>query len=224
MALKIICVSNYQENYSPLANLTLHENRIEFAHRWGHQTMWEKFADRAPDEPWASIMRRISFCKFDSILAAMSMSKAPWLWYGDCDAMVMNMGFDLEAYAESLGDGYVFNTVDSNGPNGGSILIANVPLARAFITAARELRKDLSVPFDNEAMTIVKDRFPGVYKLIPQRPLNAYDYGLYPKQPATDALGNPGCYHEGDFFLHWPGRTLDQRIAHYNEWKGKVIQ
>jgi hypothetical protein len=222
----ICCVSYCQENYRPLAELTLYENRVEYARKHEFGMVFEIFPDGPPGEHWKTTMRRMSFKKFEVILKAMSLSNADWIWYADADGMVMNMHFDLLAYAESLGEGCIFNTLDSNGPNGGSMLIANNPRSKAFLQMALELQADPSVPYDNEAMDVIAQQSPGTYIKIPQKPINTYDYNLYPGQGNApfDAAGKPGWYEPGDFFLHWPGRTLEQRITHYTVMKEKVIR
>jgi len=221
----LCCVSYCQENYRPLAELTLFENRAEYARKNGFRQFFSVFPD-IPAKDWRSIMREMSFNKFVVILRAMDLTPdAEWIWYADADGMVMNMSFDLRAYAESLGDGHIFNTLDSNGPNGGSMLIRNTDEAKTFLLAAETLRKNPGIPYDNEAMAHIAKQMPGIYVTIHQKPINTYDYALYPGQGKApfDASGKLGQYEPGDFFLHWPGRTLEQRIAHYNEMKEKVL-
>jgi hypothetical protein len=68
-----------------------------------------------------------------------------------------------------------------------------------------------------------------ITQIVPQYRLNAYDYRrFYHLDPqyhsGTDCYGNRGQWQPGDFLIHWPAATLDERIAMLQEYWPEIIE
>jgi hypothetical protein len=60
-------------------------------------------------------------------------------------------------------------------------------------------------------MTYIK--YKDWIKLVPQKEINSYNYALlYPTLSNKDMLGVVGEWAPGDWILHWPGISNQQRI------------
>jgi hypothetical protein len=72
------------------------------------------------------------------------------------------------------------------------------------------------------------DQYSDIIKLMPQRFMNSYEYRMYRVQPwmyqdTKDVHGHDGQWREGDWFVHWPGTQLSERMELLKEYQEKVI-
>lgn len=224
----IACISLHQTNYNALAKLTLGDNRMEYCEAHGYLPVFREIPDM-PGAPVARIHKELGFLKLVLILDTFRRHPScEWAWFLDCDAMVTNMKTRLEDIAalapskESL----VFSS-DCHGLNAGSILVPNSRWVKAHLGWI--LAEQDRWPHEQAAFQEMRTRsYVGSDSVIlPQRTMNSYDYTLYPD--ARPAPGFEGCvrygqWEPGDFVIHWPGRTLEQRLGHYAQYAKGVVK
>jgi len=218
------CLSVYQENYKPLAELTLADNRMEYCERHGYLPVFREYPDM-PGAPVPEIHRKLGFAKLDIILDVFEEHpNCAWAWFGDCDGMVTNMRFPLPVTPHTS-QGLLVSR-DCHGICAGTILAANRPWVKDYF---RQLLadKDKYAHEQDAIIATMGQLTEAQFQIIPQRLTNSYDYGLYPDakpKPGFEEDVVKGQWQKGDFFVHWPGRTLEQRIAHYHEYAKEVVR
>lgn len=80
---------------------------------------------------------------------------------------------------------------------------------------------------ENQAMIDLRMKHAAITYMVPQWRLNSVDYmrwtWLRPTyKNGTDCFGNRGQWKRGDFLIHWPAATLDQRLC-WLEYYGPLI-
>lgn len=131
------------------------------------------------------------------------------IFYKDIDTVITNMTIPLDAFISDDHD--LMITKDVGGINGGSLIIKNSEGGRwvnDFILTHRH-------EFNNEQEVIdhyIDDpEFSKFVKILPHPSINSYKYSAYPELThITDR--HEGNWHEGDFLLHTPALSFEQRI------------
>jgi hypothetical protein len=82
---------------------------------------------------------------------------------------------------------------------------------------------------ENQTMIDLRDKHASITHIVPQWMMNAYDYSrFYYLRPeyrsGTDCYGNRGQWRQGDFLIHWPASTLEQRLKFLEFYKPKIVR
>jgi hypothetical protein len=156
---------------------------------------------------------QIHFDKFSHILDVLnSDSNIDWVWWLDNDAMITNFDQRLEDLIDD--DYHVIMGVDIASINTGSFLVRNSMQARQwleFLLSKKGEYKNDTKWFEQQAVIDFYPKFQDIFKVIPQRLINSYDYQMYGVSP-EDLLGYSGQWLPGDFVIHWPGLNNQVRI------------
>lgn len=224
----IACLSLYQENYAGLAKLTLDNNRMSYCEAHGYLPVFQEY----PNMPDASIPEIHRYLGFEKIkMFINTFEKHPnceWAWFADCDGMITNMGKSLEILTKTSNSPMLVSS-DCHGINCGSMLVKNdyevkLFLRRLIFEADKYLNEQEAI---NDSFHFPNLLWLSNISIMPQHIMNSYDYSLYPEAKPVAGFGHlirDGQWHKGDFFIHWPGRTLEQRIEHYNQYEKEVIR
>jgi hypothetical protein len=216
-----VCMALYSESYQDLARITLFKNRVEYCHRWGYLPMFRKVPDpKNQKEAWDIF----GYGGPMAVLRAFNENKAiDWLWLAGTDGMVTNMLKPLPLPKLS-NIGLVLST-DCHGINGGSILLKNHPWVRDYLRWILSNRDRWN--HEQEAFQESYAENAAFVETADQRVMNSYDYRLYAEalkrpaeapRPGFEDLVQAGQWKPGDFFIHWPGLGLEERLklaAHY---------
>lgn len=224
----IACISLYNTNYTPLAKLTLDENRLEYCETHGYLPSFHEFED-IPGATYPEIFKRLGFIKLELILQAFEKHPhCEWVWFADCDGMVTNMKFDLEDFLKAFPHQGLLLSSDCHGLNAGSILVKNEPWVKAYFKGILDQKDGREWRHEQDAYNdTLHEHTTQEILVLPQQIMNAYDYQLYPDaKPVSgfEDLVTKGQWAPGNFFIHWPGRTLEQRIAHYHDYEKEVVR
>lgn len=144
------------------------------------------------------------------------------LLYIDIDALIMNFNYKVEDFIND--DECFCITADPNGLNGGVILLRNDTWGKLFNDFVLEQRNN----YENEQN--IYDAFrehESVGRLITVKPhpsFNQYDYSLYIE--CKDRIGREdlGDFKEGNFIIHFPALSIENKIAMMQEYKEKIIE
>lgn len=135
----------------------------------------------------------------------------------DLDVLITNHNVRIESFTDNEHDFYL--TRDINGINTGTFIIKNSEWSRKWIDFLLENQHD----FDNEQNAIDyfrnQDEWKEKIKILSHPSINSYPYGLY--APTWGVIGDKkierpvhveGDWEKGDFIMHLPGKTLQDRI------------
>lgn len=197
-------VSIFNERHADLAELTWYGNKVQYAERHGY------LAAAKTDNFSAE---QVHFDKFVHMLDIMKANPdIEWVWWLDNDAMITNFNIKLENLVDD--DYHVIMPTDIAALNTGSFIVRNSLQARAWLefllSKKHEYRND-NKWFEQQAVIDFYPKFQHLFKLIPQRQINSYDYAMYGTDP-TDLLGTSGQWEPGDFVIHWPGLPNEVRV------------
>lgn len=215
------CVTTlYMDNYLPLAELTVEQNKIPYCLRHGYafRRMRNGFTDC------------LGFDKIRFLVGLLKAEPFDWFYYCGCDTLITNMGIRLESFVDPLTHLVIAN--DINEWNADSFLIRRSSEGIDFMEEVLALEPTFksSKFFEQDAMISLREKYKAVTKVLPQKALNSYDYvlnnyfGQGEERGRKDALGNDGQWTAGDFLIHWAAMTLEARIEQAKLLLPQVIQ
>ena len=204
----IVVVSAHDENYEPLAELTLYQNKLKYCLKHGYKLHYSKDCGaEAGGKPIVAKLPPIpdthnpaGWGKIFVMKEAMEKyPDAEWIFNTDCDVMITNMNIKIEyILKEHAPDNiHILIPADCNGINCGNMIIRNSPIGKAFldtIIAGMPLYRNWYM-FENQ---LIQDLFVGTHleesgvtpggtfwarvgKVLPQRIMNSYDYKNLPR-------------------------------------------
>lgn len=215
----IALVSTNSTEYQELADITWHQNKAVYCQRHNF------YAYSKIVEPHA----KIGFEKFRLAQSAFQhkingTERIDWVWATGTDSLVTDFTNDLSELLASAGTASLLVSTDINGVNADSFLVRNDPTGRFIVERTLELEPS----YDTE-QHVIDDlllEFPSMFKILPQRTINSYNYDLYSSAPEhrLDKLGTNGHWQYGDLLIHWPGFSgnPEMRVEFAKEWMGKI--
>ena len=230
-------VTMHNEKYKPLADITCDGNKRVYCKKHGYNIFVDdgtsypssfKIHPGLPPTPDGHVP--IGYIKFFAIKTALKQfPDTKWIFFTECDVIITNMETKLENLVKD--DVHFIISADVNGLNSGNFFLRNSEIGLGFmnnILSSMPLYKHYYL-FENQyiqdclvgtRLTEQGLKYGGsmwseVSAIMPQRFMNSYDYKNHPKlknrQP-VDVFGNDGQWQPGDFILHWPCMTLEERI------------
>lgn len=233
-------ITHHDKGYQPLADLTWHENKEEYAsiHGYGMYARTEDFAT-ANGQGLMSGFEKI-------YIARDVLSENPdleWIWWTGTDTMITNFSTKIE---DRVDNNYHFIVcADNNGINADSLLLRNSPECLAFLDKILSLEQEVSTHWDTEQRAIgrllgfpgtgdpgwptgrdlvIQNEYKNIVKLVPQRYMNSFNYKLYHYTDHRDKFLVNGNWSFGDWLIHWPGCSLEARIQLYNHYKDQIVR
>jgi hypothetical protein len=230
------------ELYQPLADITWHQNKKIYAKLYSYETFYRNDNFR--------LNSNIGYQKIYDIKDIMeTRPDIEWIWVTGADSLITNFSIKIE---DKIDNRYHFMiSVDYNNINSDSFLIRNTPEGKSLIdyliqveeaackewdTDQRALAWALGIPtsgnvWPNIPYYPVSDRFKNIAKIYPQTYMNSYNYDLYirymkslnPAAEDYDVFGYRGNWKKGDWLIHWPGISLEERIVLANIYIHRVI-
>lgn len=209
-------VSMNDRVYQPLADITWVQNKVEYATRYGYGYACKIEGWYGIDLAW----EKICFIR-DMMIAYPEID---WFWWTGCDTLITNMTIKLDDVVDN--DYHVMIAADCNGLNSDSLFFRNSPEGRAYIDMIVS-KHDEYVRTNWKEQQVIIDTLPeysSIIKVVPQKLINAYDYGLYPECTPIDQNGNDGQWAPGDLLIHWPGTALGRRIQLAQHYLTQVVR
>jgi hypothetical protein len=217
----IVVTTLHTDNYQPLADVTLEQNKRKYCELHGYPLI-------VKTNDWTYETRAIGFEKIGLVRDAFKRyPECSWVFFTESDAMITNFRIKLEQFVD---DRFHFILpADINGTNCGNFLIRNSEIGKAYldsIEAAGSIYKNHPM-YENQYIqdSVTGTFWRSVVKVVPQRLFNSYDYTTMPKYvnvPHNDALGVNGQWQPNDFMIHFPDKKLDERIKLALEYIKKV--
>jgi hypothetical protein len=204
----IVVTSLHDQNFEPLAEITLYKNKLEYCLKHGYKLHYAK--DGGDKVSGSKMMAKLppipethnpmGWGKIFLMKEAMEKyPKADWIFNSDCDVMITNMNTKIEDIVKehATGGTQILIPADCNGINCGNMIVRNSPIGKAFldtVIAGMPLYRHWYM-FENQ---LIQDLFVGTHleetgvthggtfwarvgKVVPQRVFNSYDYTKLPK-------------------------------------------
>ena len=197
----IVCL--YNEKHKDLAAITW-KNKEEYAEKHGYYCYAK--TDNFSKE-------QVHFDKFIHILDVFDKHpETEWAWWLDNDALITNFDIKVETLIDN--NYHIIMPVDLASLNTGSFLVRNSLQSREWLQYMIENKwvyKNDTRWFEQQAVVDFYPKFQNIFKVIPQRLINSYDYSIYGRD-SVDLLGYDGQWQQEHFVLHWPGLPNETRI------------
>lgn len=206
-------------NYKALAEKTV-PNKVEYCQRHGYS-----FNHKSKD-----FVGNLSL-GYEKIRHIMDLSKDnnnQWIFFLGCDTLIMNFNIKVESLI-NLAAPHQFLVIasDSSGVNADSFILRNNKQGKEWLNLLwnKRVEWDKEYPYEQGAMWTYNQQFGDCIKLVPQKMMNSYDYKEKTHcEHHKDRLGTYGGFTEGDFIVHWPTRSLKERLQLYAKYKTMIIK
>lgn len=222
---RIVFTSLHNEEYEPLAELTLQNNKVKYCKRYGYPLVVK--SDGWHPMPMGFEKAYVFFDAFEKY------PTCEWLFFSECDALITNMNITLESILDRIQPApttHMIITTDGNGINAGNLFIRNSPESKEFLQYMLQIKDKYpheQAFFNDCAATTGSQhaKYPQFIRIVPQWLFNSYDYQtipwLFARGPAQiwefedytrDYFGHRGQWEKGDFLIHWPSLSLEKRL------------
>lgn len=207
--LKIAFLSAYDHNQQCLADYAI-PNKQEYCKRHGYDFIaFNEWNDKDRSVHWAKIK-----------YAANLLKNYHWIFYSDIDSIIMNHNKKLEDFLDHNYD--FIASYDRYGINSGQWFIRRCNWAATFLTSIYSQTQCINQPCPEQMAMITTLINLGENlkrtKLVNQKQFNSYLYEKY------DWAWPDGQYTPGDFLLHLPGMSNEERVPILKEYSEKVIK
>jgi hypothetical protein len=151
----------------------------------------------------------LSFARYGWYTRLLQSNFYDWLFCCDGDMIFTNFTILLNSFVGT--DHHFVIAKDALMVQAGVFLVRNSPHGRSILRRISAMQSQFRDGLrDQEAIQVAMSEFPEAFKVLPQRRLQSYEYGLYKDLggnylKAQDADGNDGQWQPGDFALHVPG-------------------
>lgn len=200
----------------PCADITFPVMR---AYGQKHGYLVETLSERLSD-------RRVVWDKIP--LLELNIDRAEWSLYLDADILITNHKIVMESIVESsrpwrrlYPEADVLVATDENGFNFGAALFRNTPWVHSMLKMAWEYGYDPATTSEQHGLIMACQNLTGGRVVgLPQRVLNSYPWREYGIGDPENHMGN---WEPGDFALHIPGATAEQRVEIFSRYKEKIL-
>ncbi len=220
---KICSLNLYSANYQPLVDITWDKNRLIYSEKHGYSHI-TKIVEQSP---------HIGFEKFFLIDELMPENNYDWFFWSGSDTLVTNLSVKLESFIDE--NFHLILSKDCGGINADVFLIRNSKEGREYVKFIvdnygkykdhRNSKGDKW--YEQQIMIDYEEKFSSITKFLPQKSFNAMDYPLYgrnSREEQMDVHGNWGQWERGDFLLHIPGWSLEDRLRVFPEYLREVVE
>jgi len=205
----------HSESYAQMAAVTIYQNKREYCDRWGYDLNIETEVDKR----YSTGTIHAGGFSWDRLRVALDKIRSgryDWIYCVGCDTLITNMRLPLTSFIDDSVHFIIAN--DCNEWNADSFLIRCSEPAIQFIEHVLSLFDKYRMHHwvEQQAMIEARESHPGIFKVLPQRSLDSYNYDLYPVRggrDGKDCAGNDGQWQPGDFLIHWAGLPNDVRMA-----------
>lgn len=165
----------------------------------------------------------VAWARIADVAALCRSHPADWLFFMGADTLITNFNVKLESLIDDKAHVIIAN--DCNGWNMDVMLIRCSPEAAAYFDYVLSTREQFvfAAFMEQSAMIAAAPKFPGLFKEVPQRTFNSYDYTLWGRA-AIDCRGNDGQWQPGDFVFHAPGLPYEKKLETIKRILPQVIQ
>lgn len=221
----------HDEKYEPLAQYTWDQNKVIYAKKHGYA--YHK-------KPFTTPFEKIRYTKE----LMLEHPEYHWLWWTGCDSMITNMEVRIE---DRIMNQYHFIvTTDVNGLNSDSFLIRNTLEGMSLIddflaqeqeamqywdTDQRGMTMALGLPYTASpewgvpGQIELKSQYKDIVKIVAQKYMNSYNYSFFPQYvDQRDKTGVNGNWSFGDWLIHWPAFSIEQRIQCFLKYQSLVVR
>ena len=201
-----VLATMHDQGYRALSEVTFDNNKVPYCELHDYELA-------AKTDGWGDV---IYFDKIQYLIDILENNpEVKWVWWLDTDALITNFTKKIEDYVDD--QYHIIISTDVNGINCGSFFVKNSPEGIEWLKMILDHKERYKIKkWDNPEqtpmiMTYIKYR--DWIKLVPQKEINSYNYALlYPTLSNKDMLGVVGEWEPGDWILHWPGISNQQRI------------
>lgn len=213
----IVLATMHNDYYANIAPITNDNNKIPYCKLHGYELA-------AKTDGWGD---NIYFDKIQYLIDIFENNHdVTWIWWLDCDALITNFTKKIEDIIDN--NYHIIISTDVNGINCGSFFIKNSKESLDWLKMILSWKESYKFKkWDNPEqypmiMTYIKYR--DIIKLLPQREINSYFYGLYHGVSNVDMLHTIGEWSAGDWVLHLPGTPNPLRIEVFQKMQSSIIR
>lgn len=231
--MKIAVISSHTPEYEQLAKITVRGNRADYCKRHGYDLLI-----KTDDWGW-DVCHPISWERLAFLFLQMVRGNYEWFWVAGTDTLNTNFNIKLEDRIDENFH-FIISCEWCSPVQADSFLVRNSKEGLHYIAELLRLYpKYHRHPWvEQQAMIDTLPEFKSIIKILPQRAMNSYDYGIYrekgkpyatyPDEPKVkeglDWDGQSGQWEAGDFLIHWPGTPIWARMDFVQKYLPLVVK
>lgn len=227
--MRIACLTGCLPNYDSLGLYTISINKSEYCKRHGYAIEVVRSIRKRFQDP-GTHAGGFSWSRLEHMRDMLEAGQYDWVWCVGCDTLVTNMQLGME----SLIDGTTKDVLISG--ERVAPLQADSFLVKSSTKGIQWLN-DLLGQYENyryhpwvenQTMIDMKPKHESIIQIVPQWRLNSYDYSRFyhlgkQYRDGTDCYGNRGQWQPGDFLIHWPAATLEDRLGFLDYYSQQIV-
>lgn len=238
--MRVIVFTLWTGNYAPLAEITS-KNKKEYCERNGYS-----FIEKTSDFKF----KHLGFEKIYRCLEFLKNNECDLIFWCGTDTLITNYQIKITNLVDDKHDFFIStdaneinsdNFIIKNTSKAIEFFQEIIDLHDKYVKHAwgeqYALIDLVHTPHDERFVPIngnILPKYGNITKILPQHTINSYDYAMYPYynfhgnansinryQQGQDFYGNRGQWQSGDFMIHWPGKSLYERIylaKHYSQY------
>jgi len=239
--MRVIVFTLWTGNYGPLAQITS-KNKQEYC-----DIQKYRFVEKTSDFKF----QHTGFEKIYQTLQLLKNNECDLLFWCGTDTLITNYTLRLQDMTDEKHDFFI--ATDANDINSDAFLIKNNSRSIEFFSEIIDLYgKYIRHPWAEQQAIIEmvrlchdenfapckdncpKPKYSDITKIVPQKTFNSYNYLMYPDhnfgsaierfRKQQDFYGNYGQWEQGDFMIHWPGKSLGERIYLANHYSQYIVK
>lgn len=228
--MRICVLTGCLPNYDALALYTVHLNKRPYCERYGYGLELVKSVRPKFQDP-QSHAGGFSWSRLERMAELVESGNWDWVWCVGCDTLITNMRLRLEELIEGTTKHLLICGERVAPLQADSFLVRSSPEGSGWL---RDILDQYPAyrhhPWvENQTMIDRKDRHAAITQIVPQHRLNSYDYRRFyylgdQYRDGTDCYGNRGQWQPGDFLIHWPAASLDERLRFVADYMPQIIK
>lgn len=217
----IVVTSLHDAGYAALAQGTWYNNKIPYCMRHGYTPVIREKDFTYP----------LGFEKIKLLLDILEQyPETTWILWSGTDSMITNQAIKVEDKIDTKHS--IILSCDFNFHiNNDVMLIQNTNVSKQFLQEVLSLFGTYQHHHfqEQQVMLDIMSKYDNHIHVMPQRYMNSYEYTIYRRLPwfkndSIDMQGTDGQWQPGDWFVHWPGTTMDDRMRLLHHFSSQVVR
>lgn len=214
--------SHYADNYSDLG-IIMEENRQEYCKRYGYE-LFIKRGDFYGELGFG-------FSKIKFILDICLNNDFDYIHWGGVDTLITNFSIKIEDWIDNKHSFFISReeSGEFRSLNADVFIVKNDKNGRKILEFILSKFNDYkNHPWQEQQVMIdfLEKEFQDFTKIMPHQSFNSYPWRFYDANQSGNSdiyKDEPGNFKSGDFLMHCPGHTLENRIKIFNYYKSQIL-
>lgn len=215
--------SHYADNYSELG-IIMEDNRLEYCKKYGYQFFIKR------KDFYGEL--GFGFSKIRFLLDLCLNNDFDYIHWGGVDTLITNFNIKIEDWLDNKHSFFISKeeSGEFRSLNADVFIVKNDKNGRGILEFILSKFDDYKRhPWQEQQVMIncLEKEFGSLIKIMPHQSFNSYPWRFYDSNQSGEAdihKNEPGDFKPGDFLLHCPGHTLENRLRIFKFYIPQIIK